>query len=94
MVYAVLFFLFFRCFFFAQKLSKKKASLLSLLAVFCFAISDEVHQAFVPGRSSRVYDVLLDFIGALIGCWLLFFFGFNNRKGKKFNFSKKSINEG
>ncbi|TYS69801.1 VanZ family protein [Sutcliffiella horikoshii] len=32
-----------------------------------YAISDEVHQLFVPGRSGQVSDVLLDSMGALVG---------------------------
>ncbi|WP_404445697.1 VanZ family protein [Sutcliffiella horikoshii] len=32
-----------------------------------YAISDEVHQLFVPGRSGQVSDVLLDSTGALVG---------------------------
>lgn len=32
-----------------------------------YAISDEVHQLFVPGRSGQVSDVVLDSIGAIIG---------------------------
>ena len=39
---------------------------------FCilFAVLDELHQAFVPGRTSSVRDVLLDSIGALCGAVL------------------------
>ena len=32
-----------------------------------YAISDEVHQLFVPGRSGQIKDVLLDSGGALTG---------------------------
>ncbi|MBN1960169.1 MAG: VanZ family protein [Deltaproteobacteria bacterium] len=32
-----------------------------------YAISDEIHQAFVPGRTCDIYDWLADIIGALIG---------------------------
>lgn len=37
--------------------------------VFCivYAISDEVHQLFVPGRSGQVSDVMIDTIGAALG---------------------------
>ena len=35
-----------------------------------YAISDEVHQLFVPGRSGQVSDVLLDSAGALMGIGL------------------------
>lgn len=32
-----------------------------------YAISDEVHQTFIPGRSGEVRDVLIDSAGALVG---------------------------
>lgn len=32
-----------------------------------FAISDEVHQLFIPGRSGEVRDVLIDSAGASVG---------------------------
>lgn len=32
-----------------------------------YAISDEIHQLFIPGRSGEIRDVLLDSTGALIG---------------------------
>lgn len=39
---------------------------------FCvlFAMIDELHQAFVPGRTSSIRDVLLDSVGALFGAFL------------------------
>ena len=42
--------------------------------VFCvlYAISDEVHQYFVPGRAMMATDVLIDRIGAILGCLLFF----------------------
>ena len=39
----------------------------ALLAATVYAASDEIHQAFVPGRGSAVTDVLLDSAGALCG---------------------------
>ncbi|UAL47095.1 VanZ family protein [Sutcliffiella horikoshii] len=44
-------------------LSMGAAFIISVL----YAISDEVHQLFVPGRSGQVSDVLLDSTGALAG---------------------------
>lgn len=38
-----------------------------------FAVSDEVHQRFVPGRSGQVSDVLIDSVGVLIGVLLIVF---------------------
>lgn len=47
-----------------------------------YAISDEIHQTFVPGRSGQVQDVLIDFLGVIIGiCVLLFLVKLFN-KGK------------
>jgi VanZ family protein len=31
-----------------------------------YAVLDEIHQAFVPGRTADVYDALADVIGVLI----------------------------
>ena len=41
--------------------------LISAGVCLLYAISDEIHQLFVPGRSGEVRDVLLDFSGALTG---------------------------
>ena len=38
-----------------------------------YAISDEVHQLFVPGRSGQVSDVLLDSVGATAGILIFLF---------------------
>ena len=34
-----------------------------------FAISDEFHQSFVPGRSASFMDIGLDLIGIILGLW-------------------------
>lgn len=38
---------------------------------FCFlyAITDEFHQLFVPGRSAEIRDILIDAFGSLLGCF-------------------------
>lgn len=37
--------------------------------VFCifYAITDEIHQIFTPGRAFQVFDILVDTLGAIIG---------------------------
>ena len=40
---------------------------LSLAAAALYAVTDEVHQLFVPGRAGMVQDVLLDSTGAACG---------------------------
>lgn len=40
---------------------------LALIISLLYAISDEIHQMFVSGRAGQIYDVLIDFLGSLIG---------------------------
>lgn len=43
---------------------KDKHKLYSFLIVIMYAISDEIHQYFVPGRACRIIDVIIDISGA------------------------------
>ncbi len=36
-----------------------------------YAISDEIHQYFIPGRSGRVFDVIIDSFGVLTGICII-----------------------
>lgn len=40
---------------------------LSVLAAMAYGATDEIHQFFVPGRTSRLYDVGFDTFGGTIG---------------------------
>lgn len=45
----------------------------SLIGVFVYAITDEVHQAFVPSRQGSALDVVIDTLGgaaALLALWV------------------------
>ena len=54
----------------ALGMEKDRRRLAWLLAVL-YAVTDEFHQSFVPGRYPSVWDVLIfDNFGALIGLWL------------------------
>lgn len=44
-----------------------KAIIIALLVSFLYAVSDEVHQYFVPGRTPLVMDVVIDTVGAAVG---------------------------
>ncbi|NJP38625.1 VanZ family protein [Alkalicoccus luteus] len=70
-VYAVLGILLLR----ALKLhaSGKKAVAWALLISCLYAVSDEYHQTFIPGRSGEVGDVLIDTVGA--GSGILVYIG-------------------
>lgn len=41
--------------------------LIGLVICILFAISDEVHQLFIPGRAGQVMDVVIDTTGAIAG---------------------------
>ena len=43
-----------------------------LLIVLIYAVSDEYHQLYVPGRGSNVKDVMIDFLGGIIGLLLFY----------------------
>jgi len=44
-----------------------KAFMFSLLFCILYAVSDEIHQLFVPGRGAQVTDVLIDGAGSIVG---------------------------
>jgi VanZ family protein len=50
--------------------SVKRVMLLAALFALAYAVTDELHQTFVPGREGRMTDVLIDGIGiSLFACW-------------------------
>lgn len=57
---------------FHEKLNAKKRILFSSLICLAYAVSDEIHQYFVPGRSCRLLDILIDFYGSLFGISIIF----------------------
>lgn len=67
------------------KLSKNKEftfikiSIVSILFSTFFAITDEIHQGFIIGRDSDVFDLIADLLGILVA------FGLTNIIFKKFN---------
>ncbi len=45
----------------------KKRIAIALVVCVLYAISDEFHQLFVPGRGAQVKDVVIDSVGAIVG---------------------------
>jgi VanZ family protein len=43
----------------------------AVLAGVAYAVTDEMHQAFVPGRQGAALDVLVDAAGVLIGVYVV-----------------------
>jgi len=56
---------------YAFRMQEDKRWLAWLLAVL-YAFTDELHQTFVPGRHSSIWDVLIfDNFGAMISLWIV-----------------------
>jgi VanZ family protein len=64
----------------AINIERRQGYLLAWALTAFYAGTDEWHQAFVPGRTSSVYDVMIDSAGALI--FLLCLFSWNKTKRK------------
>ena len=52
------------------RLSNRVVVAVSAAVVVAYAVSDELHQLFVPGRSGEVRDVLIDSTAGLLGVLL------------------------
>lgn len=70
-MYMVLSFLVSSAFFAYNKKGQNVVVYILFICLF-YAVTDEFHQSFISGRTSLVSDVLVDFVGALIG--LVFFY--------------------
>ena len=60
--------------YYSTKMQVKKQIILSFIICVLYAISDEVHQLFVPGRSGEVRDVVIDSSGAGVGIFIFHVF--------------------
>jgi len=70
---------------------EKRFWLAWLLAVL-YALTDEYHQSFVPGRHPSLFDALVfDALGALITLWLASRFFKSKRPGQKSQVAEKEI---
>lgn len=54
--------------------SKKMGIAVTLLLCVSYAITDELHQSFVPGRTPKLTDILIDSSGASLGTGLYLLF--------------------
>lgn len=52
----------------SKKNDAKRVVLLTVGCCLAYGITDEFHQAFVPGRSPSLLDLLADCIGAVMVC--------------------------
>ena len=56
-----------------NNIEQKKKIIISFLIGFFYAISDELHQWFIPGRSALVGDIIIDSCGVLFGIVIIMF---------------------
>ena len=70
--------------------SIKKARIYSLFIVLGYAISDEVHQYFIPGREMAIRDVAIDFSGGVLG-FIVNIVTCNSKISKKNNYREQVI---
>jgi len=69
---------------FLQLFTFYKASFSAFLCSALYAISDEIHQSFIPGRSCELRDVCIDSLGALTAlCFVILIYRFICRYRKR-----------
>ncbi|WP_406657757.1 VanZ family protein [Methanolobus sp. ZRKC2] len=69
-----------------NRILKKYAALLAVVTGILYGISDEIHQMYVPGRTSSIHDIYADGIGvtiAQIAFFALLLIGLHGRKKKE-----------
>jgi len=44
-----------------------KAFFITIIFCVVYSLSDEIHQLFVPGRAFQLVDLMLDFVGVILG---------------------------
>ena len=65
-IYLILGLLVLNCF----SIFDKKTIIISILICLLYAISDEIHQIFISGRSAEILDIIIDTLGASLGIFI------------------------
>lgn len=65
--------------------TQKKTILLTVIACFIYACTDEIHQLFSDGRTARILDVIIDTSGAFISSIICYFTYYIYKRIKKTN---------
>lgn len=52
--------------------TKKSKMIITFLGTSIYAMSDEFHQLYIPGRSGEVRDVLIDMIGFIVAILIIY----------------------
>ena len=65
-----------------KQITTPKKILIAILFCMCYAITDEIHQVFIEGRSGEIRDILIDTLGATTGM-LLTGINFTHKKNER-----------
>ncbi len=57
-----------------SRVKVKKSFIITFVFCFLYAVSDEVHQIFVPGRAFAIKDIIIDTLGAALGLGIIALF--------------------
>ena len=67
-----------------ENIKRKYQIYISTIIGILYAISDEIHQSFTPGRGPKITDVFIDSLGVFFGmAVILLIIELINRKNKK-----------
>lgn len=70
-------------------IKNRECIIYTLFIVLLYAVIDEYRQLYIPGRTSSVRDIVIDFIGGIVGVVILqFIFGFKNLISKIYSRNK------
>ena len=70
-VYAVLAVLVYRSLKHTIKLPRTYLLIAALLITVLYALTDEFHQSFTPGREPHLRDIVIDAVGAAVSLWMV-----------------------
>lgn len=68
--YAFLYVFSFRAFRNASGVKRRSVAVAAFLVTILYAVTDEIHQLFIPSREGRLRDVIIDSVGASIA-WMV-----------------------
>ncbi len=84
--YVILAWLIFRIIHLGHNYERRDSFIIAILAIAAYAVSDELHQTFVPDRTGKAIDVAIDILGGTLGLEIISFFYRNEFKTKKLLF--------
>ncbi|MFA6308330.1 MAG: VanZ family protein [Clostridia bacterium] len=63
-------------------LKKYKVALISIAICIVYALSDEIHQIFIPGRAFQLSDLTMDTAGSIVGIGVIWLISNFKARGK------------